>query len=177
MKPKRLIAVILGLALILLGLYLISNNSPPASLVLCVIGASLVYLGLQAGAHSRHCFRARLCDCRLLSYHIGYLSFTVLTANAGTYLWPSIVLGCFSPYLEAFVPFITAYAGVSPLTNQISSSHGRKCFCLLTFALMHLRFCRPRFGNYFYFTSPLIGLHNPVRFLIAASSSNSKVWC
>jgi hypothetical protein len=49
MKPKRLIAAILGLVLLLTGLYLFYQSSSPVRLVPCVIGASLVYLGYKPG--------------------------------------------------------------------------------------------------------------------------------
>ena len=49
MKPKRLIPIILGLALILVGLYLVFQSRHPVGFVPCVIGASLVYLGYKPG--------------------------------------------------------------------------------------------------------------------------------
>lgn len=49
MRPKRPITAILGLVLILLGLYLSYKNGHPAFLVPIAIGASLVFLGYKPG--------------------------------------------------------------------------------------------------------------------------------
>jgi membrane-bound ClpP family serine protease len=49
MRPKRSITTLLGLVLLLIGLYLLSQNRQSVRLVPCVIGASLIYLGYRPG--------------------------------------------------------------------------------------------------------------------------------
>ncbi|MDD5327701.1 MAG: hypothetical protein PHY02_07805 [Phycisphaerae bacterium] len=47
MKPKHIISVIIGVALIVLGIYLFVVNRMVFCLIPCVVGASLVFLGYR----------------------------------------------------------------------------------------------------------------------------------